>query len=86
MMTFLERNGIRMTRYLDKFAVAERLGVQPKTAAALMMEMNPIAISGTVRKRYRVTEESLERWVARRTIGKPSGFHRMGSSKKLERR
>lgn len=76
-----------MTRYLDKFAVAERLGVQPKTAAALMMEMNPIAISGKVRKRYRVTEESLERWVARKTIGKPkNGSIVMGSKRRLERR
>ena len=76
-----------MTRYLDKFAVAERLGVQPKTAAALMMEMNPIAISGKVRKRYRVTEESLERWVARKTIGKPkNGAYCMGSKRRLERR
>lgn len=76
-----------MTRYLDKHQVAERLGVQPKTAAAMMMEMNPIAISGTVRKRYRVTEESLERWMARRTIGKPrSGSISIGSKKRIERR
>ena len=76
-----------MTRFLDKFAVAERLGVQPKTAAALMMEMNPVAISGTVRKRYRVTEENLERWVAKKTIGKPrTGSICTGSRRKLERR
>ena len=76
-----------MTRYLDKFMVAERLGVQPKTAAAMMMEMNPIAISGTVRKRYRVTEENLERWIAKRMLGRPrSGSFSKGSNKRLERR
>ena len=75
-----------MTRYLDKFAVAERLGVQPKTAAAMMMEMNPIAISGNVRKRYRVTEDSLERWIARRMLVKPKAGSIQGSKRRLERR
>lgn len=75
-----------MTRYLDKNDVAERLGVKPKTAASMMMEMNPIAISGTVRKRYRVTEENLERWVMKRMTGRQTTSSRTGSQKKLERR
>lgn len=76
-----------MSKLLDKFAVAERIGVQPKTAAALMMEMNPVAISGNVRKRYRVTEENLERWVAKKMIGKAYEDHfSKGSRKRLERR
>ena len=76
-----------MTVYLDKHGVASRLGVKPKTAAMLMMEMNPIAISGNVRKRYRVTEENLERWAAKRMLGIPkTGSIRTGSKKKLERR
>ena len=75
-----------MTRYLDKNDVAERLGVNPKTAASMMMEMNPIAISGTVRKRYRVTEENLERWVMKRMIGRQTAQHRTGGQKRLERR
>ena len=75
-----------MTRYLDKNDVAERLGVKPKTAASMMMEMNPIAISGMVRKRYRVTEENLERWVMKRMIGRQTASRRTGSQKKLERR
>ena len=76
-----------MTRYLDKNQVAERLGIRPKTAAALMMEMNPIAISGKVRKRYRVTEENLERWVAKRMLNRPkNGSIVMGSKRRLERR
>lgn len=76
-----------MTRYLDKFMVAERLNVPAKTAAVLMMEMNPIAISGNVRKRYRVTEEDLERWVAIRMLNKPKqGSICSGNKRRLERR
>ena len=73
--------------YLDKNEVAKRIGVKPRTAAAMMMEMNPIPISGKVRMRYRVTEESLNSWMMRRMIGKPkAGNISKGVSKKLERR
>ena len=75
-----------MTRFLDKHDVSERLGVPLKTAAVLMMEMNPIAISGKVRKRYRVTEENLERWAARRMTGKAKTPVSKGSIRRLERR
>lgn len=76
-----------MSNLLDKYAVADRIGVQPKTAAALMMEMNPVVISGKVRKRYRVTEENLEQWVAKRMIGKKAaGSILKGSKNRLERR
>ena len=76
-----------MTKYLDPQEVADRLGVARRTAMTLMLEMNPIAICGTVRKRYRVTEENLERWMARRMMGRPStGSISTGSRKKLERR
>lgn len=76
-----------MTVYLDKNDVAERLKVPVKTAAVLMMQMNPITISGTVRKRYRVTENSLEMWMAsksqdRRKVTCPTH----GTRKKLARR
>ena len=71
--------------YLDKNQVAERLGIKPRTAAVLMMEMNPIAISGKTRMRYRVTEESLDRWMAKKTIGKPVSIGK-GTTKRLERR
>ena len=74
-----------MIRYLDPQEVADRLGVARRTAMGLMMEMNPIAISGTVRKRYRVTEESLERWMMKRMTGRPKAVS-MGSGKRLERR
>ena len=76
-----------MTVYLDQHQVAERIGVKPRTALALMMEMNPIAICGTTRKRYRVTEENLDRWMAKKMIGKvKTGTVCMGSKRKLERR
>ena len=76
-----------MTRYLDPQEVADRLGVARRTAMALMMEMNPIPVCGTVRKRYRVTEESLDRWMAKRTIGKPTVSRAgTGCKKRLERR
>ena len=75
-----------MTVYLDKYAVAERLGVRPKTAAAYMMEMNPIPISGTVRKRYRVKEENLEAWAERRMINAPKKSKSIGSNKRLGRK
>ena len=73
---------------LDKNQVAERLGVQPKTAAVLMMEMHPIAISGKQRKRYRVTEASLEQWLAKKVIGgkRTIGASIVGSKRRLERR
>ena len=75
-----------MTRYLDPQEVADRLGVARRTAMELMMQMNPIAISGTVRRRYRVSEENLDRWMVRRQIWKTSGDIGHGSSKKLTRR
>lgn len=76
-----------MTVYLNPDQVAERIGVGRRTAMALMMEMNPIAICGKERKRYRVTEDSLERWMAKRMIGQPKvGNIKTGSKKRLERR
>lgn len=76
-----------MTVLLDKHQVAERLGIHYKTAETLMMEMNPVAISGRTRRRYRVTEDSLEKWILRKTIGhgvvKTAGT---GTDRKLKRR
>ena len=76
-----------MTRYLDPQQVADRIGVTRRTAMALMLEMNPIVICGKTRRRYRVTEENLERWMLKRMIGKPkTGSISMGGKKKLTRR
>ena len=73
--------------YLDKNEVAKRIGVKPRTAAAMMMEMNPIPISGTVRIRYRVTEDSLNAWMMRRMIGKQqAGRISKGTDRKMRRR
>ena len=76
-----------MTRYLNPDQVADILGVARRTAMSLMMEMNPITICGKERKRYRVTEENLERWMAKRMTGTPKvGNIGTGSKKRLERR
>jgi len=76
-----------MTVYLNPQQVADRLGINRRKAMELMMEMHPVPISGTVRKRYRVSEANLERWMEQRTIGKPvTGSISKGSSKKLARR
>lgn len=77
-----------MIRCLNKDQVAEILGVKPRTASALMMEMNPVAVCGKVRKRYVVTEENLQKWMMRKMLGgKPStGRIGTGSNRRLERR
>ena len=74
------------TVYLTADDVANRLHVSKKTAKALMMEMNPVAITGTVRKRYRVTEESLEAWIAKKQKIKGLRYFNQGSKRRLERK
>ena len=77
-----------MTVWLNADQVAERIGVHRKTAMAMMLEMNPVAISGNTRKRYRVSEESLERWMMKHSTGGKAPVSRMGagSGRKLQRR
>ena len=77
-----------MIRCLNKDQVAEILGVAPRTASALMMEMNPVVVCGKVRKRYVVTEENLQRWMMRKMLGgkKAIGRTGTGSNRRLERR
>lgn len=76
-----------MTRYLDPQQVADRIGVARRTAMALMMQMNPIAVCGKTRKRYRVTEENLELWMAKHSLGRTkTGGICTGSKRKLTRR
>ena len=74
-----------MIRYLDAQQVADRLGVSRRTAMSMMLEMNPIAISGKTRIRYRVTEENLDRWMAKRMIGKQKTVS-FSTGKRLVRR
>jgi len=74
-------------KYLNKEQVADILGIKPRTAAALMMEMNPIPICGKVRRKWVVTEENLDRFMAKKMLGLPKASRaEKGSSKKLTRR
>lgn len=77
-----------MTRCLNKDQVAEILGVKPRTAAVLMLEMNPVAVCGKVRKRYVVTEENLQKWMMRKMLGsnKKAIVNTGMSKRRLERR
>ena len=77
-----------MIRCLNKDQVAEILGVKPRTASALMMEMNPVVVCGKVRKRYVVTEENLQKWMLRKMLGgnKSIGSTSSGSKRRFERR
>ena len=77
-----------MTVWLNADQIADRLKIHRKTAMALMLEMNPVAISGTVRKRYRVSETSFEEWMVKHSIGCKAKVNRTGTgtTKKLQRR
>lgn len=77
-----------MSAWLDADQVAERIGVSRRTAMARMLEMNPSCVGGNVRKRYRVSEENLEKWLVNRSQGRRSPVSRIGtgSNKKLQRR
>lgn len=68
--------------------MADRLGVHPKTAEKMMMEMHPVAISGKTRKRWRVSEENFEKWMLKHSIGctAPVGTIGCGTTRKLKRR
>lgn len=77
-----------MTIWLNADQVAERLGVARRTAIGMMQEMHPVTISGSVRKRIRVSEESFEKWMISRCEGKDAPVSRVstGVKKKLTRR
>ena len=72
--------------WLNADQIAERLGVHRRTAMALMMEMNPVPISGNVRKRYRVSEESFNAWMLKRSNGRITVGGRTGTTKRLQRK
>jgi len=75
------------TVWLGPDEVAERLGVARRTAISLMYQMPYSVISGTERKRIRVSEETLDSWVMKRTQGAKAPVSKsIGSRKKLERR
>ena len=76
-----------MTVWLTPDDVAERLGIARCTALSLMQNMPHSVISGTVRKRIRVSESNLEAWMDRKSTGNPVSISgAKGTSKKLKRR
>lgn len=76
-----------MAVWLDADGVAARLGVARRTAMGLMEQMPHSVISGTVRKRVRVSEDALEAWMLKRSSGTAAPVSRnAGTQKKLQRR
>jgi len=76
-----------MTVWLNADQVAERLSVSRRTALALMYQMPHSVISGTVKKRIRVSEGSLDAWMVRKSNTMPRiETASTGSKKKLARR
>jgi len=76
-----------MTIWLDADQVAARLSVSRRTAMSLMYQMQHTVIGGTVRKRIRVSEGSLEAWMAKRSNKLPVTCEiSTGSNKRLKRR
>ena len=76
-----------MTVWLDASQVAERLGVCRRTALMLMYQMPHSVIGGTVKKRIRVSEGSLDSWMLKQSNKLPvMNPVNMGSKKRLTRR
>ena len=74
-----------MTVWLTPDDVAERIGVARRTAMEMMWDMPHSIISGTVRKRIRVSEDALDAWMAKRSTGTVVTASK-GTKKKLQRR
>ena len=75
-----------MTVWLTAEQVAARLSVSKRTALSLMYQMPHSVIGGTVRKRIRVSESSLDSWMVKRSNKLPITDMKTGSRKKLARR
>jgi hypothetical protein len=76
-----------MSVWLSPTEVAERLGVSRKTAVSMMYQMPHSVICGSERKRIRVSEDTLEAWLLKRTVGNPVvNSKSTGTKKKLQRR
>ena len=76
-----------MIIWLNADQVAERLSVSRRTALALMYQMPHSVIGGTVRKRIRVSEGSLDAWMTKRSNKLPiADAIETGSKRKLKRR
>ena len=66
--------------------VSDRLGIARRTAIKLMYQMPHIVISGTERKRIRITETTLDNWILKNSTGNPIVAIETGAKKKLQRR
>lgn len=76
-----------MIVWLTADDVAERLGVSRRTAMTLMYQMPHSVIGGTVRKRIRVSEGSLDAWMVKKSNKLPiEDAVWTGSKRKLKRR
>ena len=72
--------------WLNADQVADRLQVSRRTAMSLMHQMPHSVIGGTVKKRIRVSDVSLDAWMLKRSNKLPTEDRRAGSKKKLARR
>jgi len=73
--------------WLGPDAVAQRLGVCRKTAIGMMYQMEHSIISGTVRKRIRVSEDALDAWMQRGKAQRTSSrTATAGTNRKITRR
>jgi len=73
--------------WLNADQVAERLSISRRTALTLMYQMPHSVIGGTVRKRIRVSEGSLDAWMTKRSNKLPiADAIETGSKRKLKRR
>ena len=76
-----------MTTWLSPDEVASRLHICRRAAMSIMNQMPHSVISGTVRKRIRVSEEALDTWMVKHSTGtKPPVSKLPGSKRRLERR
>ena len=76
-----------MIVWLNADQVADRLGISRRTALSLMYQMPHSVIGGTVRKRIRVSEGSLDAWMVKKSNKLPvCDAVATGSKRKLKRR
>ena len=73
--------------WLNADQVADRLSISRRTALTIMQQMPHSVIGGTVRKRIRVSEDSLEAWMIKKSNRLPGSYKVCtGSKKRLARR
>lgn len=73
--------------WLNADQVAERLSISRRTALTLMYQMPHSVIGGSVRKRIRVSEGSLDAWMVKKSNKLPMADEiHTGSKRKLQRR